>query len=231
MDSCWTCGNPFHSYEHDTYHVDYNIGMKDYMMYRGERQDDDLSFDQKYDMLISMIESNKEANQRYKANFAAHVASCTALETHVDRLLDQLNKDETYEPQGITMLDFDDEDEGEEENEEFTLHSTNTMVEYSTSDSYKDVEDKDNNNNSFEDLISLVEEHGKESVPFKVREGVMEANTTLYLSTLKELILSLIDDIRSKEDEEFWLFFYINMSVQIYWKKLKSPIPTKLLLK
>ncbi|GJV71132.1 hypothetical protein Tco_1491127 [Tanacetum coccineum] len=57
MDSCWTCGNPCHSYEncpeeearrkervpetydyrsqydyyeHDTYHVDYNIGMKDY---------------------------------------------------------------------------------------------------------------------------------------------------------------------------------------------------------
>ncbi|GJS36553.1 hypothetical protein Tco_0534935 [Tanacetum coccineum] len=66
MDSCWTCGNPFHSYEncpeeearrkervpetydyrsqydyyeHDTYHVDYNIGMKDYTMYRGEYDD------------------------------------------------------------------------------------------------------------------------------------------------------------------------------------------------
>nr|GEX34309.1 reverse transcriptase domain-containing protein [Tanacetum cinerariifolium] len=99
MNSCWTCGNPFHSYEncpekeasrkerviksyghqyqydyyeHDTYHVDYNIGMKGYMMYR-------------------------------------------ALETHVDRLLEQLNKDETYEHQGITMLDFDDKDEDEDE--------------------------------------------------------------------------------------------------------------------
>nr|GFB08281.1 hypothetical protein [Tanacetum cinerariifolium] len=81
----------------------------------------------------------------YEASFAAHDASFAALETHVDRLLDQLNKDETYEPQGITMLYFDDEDEGEEENEEFTLHSTNTM-EYSMFDSYKDVEDEHNDN-------------------------------------------------------------------------------------
>ncbi|GKC91418.1 hypothetical protein Tco_1152067 [Tanacetum coccineum] len=128
---------------------------------------------------MSMIESNKEANQRYEASFAAHDASFASLETHVNRLLDRLNRDETYEPQGITMLDFDDEDEGEEQNEEFTLHSTNTM-EYS------------------------VFEHGKESAPFKVREGVMEANTTPYLSTLKEPILLPIDDIRSKEDEEFF---------------------------
>nr|GEV02725.1 retrovirus-related Pol polyprotein from transposon TNT 1-94 [Tanacetum cinerariifolium] len=104
---------------------------------------------------------------------------------------------------GITMLDFDDEDKGEEQNEEFILHSTNTM-EYSMFGSYKDKEDEDNDNNSFEDLISPVKEHGKESVPFKVGEEVMEANTTPYLSTLKEPILSPIDDIRSKEDEEFF---------------------------
>nr|GEW07137.1 hypothetical protein [Tanacetum cinerariifolium] len=169
MDSCWTCGNPFHSYEncpeeiasrkervpetydyrsqsdayeYDTYHANYNIEMEDDTMYRGEhgaqyfypssyetpsffnqpqrptqyyyyhgqRQDDDLSFDEKYDKLMSMIESNKEANQRYEASFAAHDASFVALETQVDRLLEQLNKDETYEPQGITMLDFDNED-------------------------------------------------------------------------------------------------------------------------
>nr|GEW85526.1 hypothetical protein [Tanacetum cinerariifolium] len=66
-------------------------------------------------------------------------------------------------------------------------------------------EDEDNDNNSFEDLISLVKEHGKESVPFKVGEGVMEANTAPYLSTLKEPILSPIDDIRSKGDEEFFV--------------------------
>ncbi|GJW02747.1 uncharacterized mitochondrial protein-like protein [Tanacetum coccineum] len=265
MDSCWTCGNPFHSYkncpeeetrrkervpetydyrsqydyyEHDTYHVDYNIGMKDYTMYRGEYDDQHyhpayespsffnqpqrstqqyyyqgqkqgdnqhLSFDQKYDKLTSMIESNKEANRRCEASFAAHDTSFASLETHVDRLLDQLNRDEIYEPQGIIMLDFDDEDEGEEQNEEFTLHSTNTM-EYSTFGSYKDEKDEDNDNNSVEDLISSVKEHGKESVPFKVGEGVMEANTTPYLSTLKEPILSPIEDTKSREYEEFLAF-------------------------
>nr|GEZ56193.1 hypothetical protein [Tanacetum cinerariifolium] len=104
------------------------------------------------------------------------------------------------------MLDFDDEDEdedeGEEQNEEFSLHSTNTM-EYSTFGSCKDKEDVDDHNNSFEDLISPIKEHDKESVPFKVGEEVMEDNTTPYLPTLKEPILSPIDDIRSKEDEEF----------------------------
>nr|GFB60861.1 hypothetical protein [Tanacetum cinerariifolium] len=100
------------------------------------------------------------------------------------------------------MLDFDDEDEGEEQNEEFTLHSTNTM-EWSAFGSCKDKEDVDDHNNSFEDLISPIKEHDKESVPFKVREEVIEANTTPYLSTLEEPILSPIDDIRSKEDDEF----------------------------
>nr|GEY33325.1 hypothetical protein [Tanacetum cinerariifolium] len=85
---------------------------------------------------------------------------------------------------------------------EFTLHSTNTM-EWSAFGSCKDKVDADDQNNSFEDLISPIKEHDKESVPFKVREGVMEANTTPYLSTLEEPILSPIDDIRSKEDEEF----------------------------
>nr|GEU78313.1 reverse transcriptase [Tanacetum cinerariifolium] len=172
--------------------------------YQGQRQSDDLNFDEKYDKLMSMIESNKEANQRYEASFAAHGASFVALETHVDRLLEQLNRDETYEPQGITMLDFDDEDkdEGEEKNEEFSLHSTNIM-EYSTFSSCKDKEDADDHNNSFRDLISPIIEHDKESVPFKVREEVMEANTTPCLPTLDEPILSPIDDIRSKEDEEF----------------------------
>nr|GEU95919.1 copia protein [Tanacetum cinerariifolium] len=107
-----------------------------------------------------------EENQRYEASFAAHETSFVALETHVDRLLEQLNKDETYEPQGITMLDFDDEDEDE-------------------------------------DLNSPIKEQDKESVPFKVGEEVMEANTTPYLSTLEEPMLSTIDDIQSKEDEEF----------------------------
>nr|GEY07943.1 ribonuclease H-like domain-containing protein [Tanacetum cinerariifolium] len=147
-----------------------------------------------------MIETNKEANRRYEASFAAHNASFTDLETHVDRLLDQLNKDETYEPQGITVLDFDDENE--EQNEEFSLHSTNTMK-YSTFVSCKDKEDVDDHNNSFEYLISPIKKHDKESVPIKVGEEVMEANTTPYLPTLEEPILSLIDDIRSKEDEEF----------------------------
>ncbi|GKE52238.1 hypothetical protein Tco_1487394 [Tanacetum coccineum] len=66
MDSSWTCGNPFHSYEncpeeeasrkervpetydyrsqydayeYDTYHANYNIGIKDYTMYRGDYDD------------------------------------------------------------------------------------------------------------------------------------------------------------------------------------------------
>nr|GEW99068.1 hypothetical protein [Tanacetum cinerariifolium] len=159
-----------------------------------------FSFDKKYDKLMLMIESNKKANQRYEASFVAHDASFTALETHVDRLLDQLNKDETYEPQGITVLDFDDEDE--DQNKEFSLHSTNIM-EYSTFGSCKDKEDVDDHNNSFEDLISPIKEHDKESVPFKDGEEVIEANTTPYLLTLEELILSPIDDIRLKEDEAF----------------------------
>nr|GFB71628.1 hypothetical protein [Tanacetum cinerariifolium] len=116
---------------------------------------------------MSMIESKKDVNQRYEAIFAAHEASFVALETHVDRLLEQLNRDETYEPQGITMLDFDDEDEdeGEEKNEEFILHSTNTM-EWSAFGSCKDKEDADDQNNSFEDVISPINEHDKESIPF-----------------------------------------------------------------
>nr|GFB87684.1 hypothetical protein [Tanacetum cinerariifolium] len=177
MDSCWTCGNPFHSYEncpeeiasrkervpktydyrsqydaheYDTYHDNYNIEMEDDTMYR-------------------------------------------TLATHVDRLLEQLNRDKTYEPQGITMLDFDDEDEdeGEEQNEEFTLHSTNTM-EWSAFGSCKDKEDADDHNNSFGDIISPITEHDEESVPFKVGEEVMEANTTPYLPTLEEPIHSAI---------------------------------------
>ncbi|GJV71106.1 hypothetical protein Tco_1491101 [Tanacetum coccineum] len=111
-----------------------------------------------------MIESNEEGKSKIQAYFFA------SSETHVDRLLDQLNRDETYEPQGITMLDFDDEDEGEEQNEEFTLHSTNTM-EYSTFGSYKDEEDEDNDNNSFEDLISPVKEH-EEQYPNEVEAEV-----------------------------------------------------------
>nr|GEY38629.1 hypothetical protein [Tanacetum cinerariifolium] len=144
---------------------------------------------------MSMIVSNKEENQIYEASFAAHDASFVALETNVDRLLEQLNRDETYEPQGITMLDFDDEDEDEDEgkdhNEEFILHLTNTM-EWSAFDSCKDKEDADDHKNSFEDLISPIKEYDKESVPFKVEEEVMEANTTPYLPTLKEPILSLV---------------------------------------
>ncbi|GJT62519.1 hypothetical protein Tco_1006052 [Tanacetum coccineum] len=173
--SCWTYGNPFHSYEncpeekenrkervletydyrsqydayeYETYHTNYNIEMEDNTMYHGEygdqyfhpsyesasffnqiqrptqqyyyqgqRQGDNqhFSFEEKYDKLISMIESNKEVNRRYEDSFAAHEASFAAIKTHVDRLLDQLNRDETYEPQGMTMLDFDDEDEEDEE--------------------------------------------------------------------------------------------------------------------
>nr|GEU34949.1 copia protein [Tanacetum cinerariifolium] len=95
----------------------------------------------------------------------AHMVNCNPCRTLVDTK---------------SKLDFDDEDEDEEQNEEFLLHSTNTM-EYSTFGSCKD----------------------KEDVPFKVGEKVMEANTTPYLPTLEEPIISPIDDIRSKKDEEF----------------------------
>nr|GFA47489.1 hypothetical protein [Tanacetum cinerariifolium] len=64
-------------------------------------------------------------------------------------------------------------------------------------------EDADDHNNSFGDIISPITEHDEESVPFKVREEVIEANTTPYLPTLEEPILLAIDDIQSKEDEEF----------------------------
>nr|GEW12400.1 putative ribonuclease H-like domain-containing protein [Tanacetum cinerariifolium] len=76
-------------------------------------------------------------------------------------------------------------------------------MEYSTFGSCKDKEDVDDHNDSFKDLISPIKEHDKESVPFKVGEEVIEANTTPYLPTLEEPILSPIDDIRSKDDEEF----------------------------
>nr|GFC23050.1 hypothetical protein [Tanacetum cinerariifolium] len=172
--------------------------MEDDMMYRG-------GYGAQYfhPSSYETLKSSKEANQRYEASFIV-------LETHVDRLLEQLNKDETYEPQGITMLDFNDkdEDEGEEQDEEFTLHSTNTM-EWSAFGSPKDKEDADDQNNSFEDFISPIKEHDKESVPFIVGEGVMEANTTPYLPTLEGPILQLIDDIRSKKDKEFFGSFGI----------------------
>nr|GFA35515.1 hypothetical protein [Tanacetum cinerariifolium] len=93
---------------------------------------------------------------------------------------------ETYEPQGITVLDFDDEDE--DQNEEFSLHSTNTM-EYLTFGSCKDKEDVDYHNKSFEDLIQPIKEHDKELIPFKVREEAMKANTIPYFPTLEEPIL------------------------------------------
>nr|GFC94801.1 hypothetical protein [Tanacetum cinerariifolium] len=61
----------------------------------------------------------------------------------------------------------------------------------------------DDHNNSFGDIISPITEHDEESVPFKVGEEVMKANTAPYLPTLEEPILAAIDDIQSKEDEEF----------------------------
>ncbi|GJV94212.1 hypothetical protein Tco_1542025 [Tanacetum coccineum] len=187
-------------YDHDTYSADYNIGIEDYTICQGtyddqycypsyesssffnqpqrpsqeychqvQKQGDNqhLSFDEKYDKLMSMIESYKEENQR-------------ALETQVGRLAEQLNREETYKPQGITMLDFDDEDKGEEQNEEFTLHSTNT-TEWSAFGSYKDKEDEHDHNNSLHDPILPVKEHLEELVPPKAAGGVMETNTTPYL--------------------------------------------------
>nr|GEZ19030.1 hypothetical protein [Tanacetum cinerariifolium] len=174
--------------------------MEDDTMYRGE-YGDQYFHPSSYETPSFFNQPQRPTQEYY---YQAHDASFVALEAHVDRLLEQVNRDETYKPQGITMLDFDDEDEdeGEEQNEEFTLHSTNTM-EWSAFGSCKDKEDADNHNNSFEDLISPIKEHDKESVPFKVGEKVMEANTTPYLSILEEPILSPVDDIRSKEDEEY----------------------------
>nr|GEX66536.1 hypothetical protein [Tanacetum cinerariifolium]GEX81575.1 hypothetical protein [Tanacetum cinerariifolium]GEX83257.1 hypothetical protein [Tanacetum cinerariifolium] len=149
---------------------------------------------------MSMIESKKKENQIYEASFTTHEASIAALETHVDRLLDQLNRDETYEPQ-----DFDDEDEGEEQNEEFTLYLTNTM-EWSTISSHKDEEDgynTDDHNNSLHDPNFPVKGHHEESVPLKVKEEVTKATTTPYLKTLKEIMPSSIEDKKLREDEEF----------------------------
>ncbi|GKD48022.1 hypothetical protein Tco_1276998 [Tanacetum coccineum] len=45
--------------------------------------------------------------------------------------------------------------------------------------------------------------HHEESVPLKVKEEVVEATTTPYLTTLKEPIPSSIEDTKSNEDEEF----------------------------
>nr|GEW21636.1 hypothetical protein [Tanacetum cinerariifolium] len=205
MDSCWTCGNPFHSYENclkeiasrkervpetydyrsqydayecDTYHANYNIEMEDDTMYRA-KYGDQYFHCSSYETPSFFNQPQRptqgyycqEENQRYEASFAAHEASFAALETHVNRLVKQLNRDETYELQGITMLDFDDEDEdeGEEQNEISFCQSKNMI---------------------------------KNRFPL-IGEEVMEANTTPYLPTLEEPILSPIDDIRSKDEEEF----------------------------
>nr|GEZ69177.1 hypothetical protein [Tanacetum cinerariifolium] len=195
MDSCWTCGNPFNSYEN----------YPEEIASRKERVPETYDYRSQYDAYeYDTYHANYNIEMEDDTMYQAHDASFLALETHVDWLLEQLNKDETYEPQGITMLDFDDENEneGEEQNEEFILYSTNTM-EWSGFGSCKDKEDANDHNNSFEDLISPIKEHDKELVSFKVGEGVMKANTTPYLPTLKEPILQLINDIRSKEDEEF----------------------------
>nr|GFA11085.1 hypothetical protein [Tanacetum cinerariifolium] len=196
----------YDAYEYETYDVDYNIGIEDYTMYpgdygnqyyhpayaspsvfnqpqrstqkyyyQGQRQDDNHLYDlnQKLDKLILMIKSNKEENQR-------------AIETEVGRLAEQLNREETYEPQGITVLDFDDEDEDKEQNEEFTLHSTNTM-EWSEFGSCKDKKDADEHNNSFEDLISPIEEHDK--------NRSKEDKEFLALSLYKDECLNLLKEV------------------------------------
>nr|GEU92244.1 hypothetical protein [Tanacetum cinerariifolium] len=72
------------------------------------------------------------------------------------------------------MLDFDDEDEDEgEEQNEEFTLYSTNTIEWST------------------------------FVPFKVGKEAMKANTTPYLPTLEEPILSAIDDIQLKKDEEF----------------------------
>nr|GEV68470.1 reverse transcriptase domain-containing protein [Tanacetum cinerariifolium] len=168
----------------------------------GFEDDGDNAYVYRFGFKIASRKERVPKTYDYRSQYDAHEYDTYHANYNIEMEDDTI--DETYEPQGITMLDFDDEDEdeGEEQNEEFTLHSTNTM-EWSAFGSCKDKEDADDYNNSFEDLISPIKEHDKESVPFKVREGVMEANTTPYLLTLKEPILSLIDGIRSKEDEEF----------------------------
>nr|GEU37194.1 hypothetical protein [Tanacetum cinerariifolium] len=182
MDSCWTCGNPLHSYkncpeeiasrkervpktydyqsqydayEYDTYHANYNIEMEDDTLYQGE--------------------------------YGAQYFHPSSYETPSFFNQPQRPTQEYYyqgQKQGITMLDFDDdEDEGEEQNEEFTLHSTNTM-EWSAFGSCKDKEDADDHNNSFEDLISPIKEQDKESVPFKVGEEVISKEDGEFLALL-----------------------------------------------
>nr|GEU76731.1 hypothetical protein [Tanacetum cinerariifolium] len=119
MDSCWTYGNPFHSYEnfleeiasrkervpetydfrsqydayeYDTYHANYNIEMEDDTMYRGA-YGDQYFHPSSYET-PSFFNQPQRPTQEYYCQRQKQ-----ALETHVDRLLDQLNKDETYEPQ------------------------------------------------------------------------------------------------------------------------------------
>nr|GEW21637.1 putative ribonuclease H-like domain-containing protein [Tanacetum cinerariifolium] len=105
----------YDAYECDTYHANYNIKMEDDTMYRGE-YGDQYFHPSSYET-PSFFNQPQRPTQDYYCQ--AHEASFVALETHVDRLLKQLNRDETYKPQGITKLDFDDEDkdEGGEQNE------------------------------------------------------------------------------------------------------------------
>nr|GEU73689.1 hypothetical protein [Tanacetum cinerariifolium] len=162
MNSCWTCGNSFHSYEN----------CPEEIASRKERVPETYDYQSQYDAY---------EYDTYHANYNIEMEDNTMY-------------------RGITVLDFDDEDE--EQNKEFSHHSTNT-IEWSAFGSCTDKKDIDDHNNSFEDLISPIKEHDKQSIPFKVGEEVMEANTTPYLPTLEETILSPTDDIRSNEDEEF----------------------------
>nr|GFB50468.1 hypothetical protein [Tanacetum cinerariifolium] len=110
MNSSWTCGNPFHSYKNCPKEI----------ASRKEQVPDTYDYRSQYDAYeCDTYHANYNIEMEDDTMYRAHKASFVALETHVDRLLEQLNRDATYEPQGITMLDFDDEyeDEGEEQNE------------------------------------------------------------------------------------------------------------------
>nr|GEU32351.1 retrovirus-related Pol polyprotein from transposon TNT 1-94 [Tanacetum cinerariifolium] len=172
----------YDAYEYDTYHANYNIEMEDDTMYRGEFGDQ--YFHPSSYETPSLFNQPQRPTQEYycqgqKQSDNQHFSS----DEKYDKLMSMIESSKEANQRYVAS---------------FAAHDA-SFVALET----HDKEDVDDHNNSFEDLISPIKEHDKESVPFKVWEEVMEANTTPYLPTLKEPILSPIDDIRSKEDEEF----------------------------
>nr|GEU98042.1 probable isoprenylcysteine alpha-carbonyl methylesterase ICMEL2 [Tanacetum cinerariifolium] len=208
-DSCWTCGNPFHSYEncpeeiasrkervpktydyrsqydtykYGTYHANYNIEMEDDTMYRGE-YGDQYFHPPSYETPSFFNQPQRPTQEYFYQGQKQGDNQHLSFDQKYDKIMSMIESNKK---------------ENQRYEASFAAHEA-SFVALET----HDKEDADDHNNSCGDIISPITEHDEESVPFKVGEEVMEANNTPYLPTLEEPIFSAIDDIQSKEDDEF----------------------------